>query len=63
MKNIMLILRSASFTWRKLCFLKYIVIALGIKMNVNKVKTIQDWYTPKFMTKVRSFHGLAIFYK
>ena len=44
-------------------FLGYVVTAQGIGMDGEKVKAIRDWPTPKSVTKVRSFHGLASFYK
>ena len=44
-------------------FLGYVVSLKGIKMNEAKVKAIQEWPTPKSITKVRSFHGLASFYR
>jgi hypothetical protein len=44
-------------------FLGYIVSAKGIEMGEAKVKAIQEWPTPKSITKVRSIHGLASFYR
>lgn len=39
------------------------VNAKCIKMNEEKVSIIQEWSKPKSITKVRSFHSLASFYR
>ena len=44
-------------------FLDYVVSAKGIEVDKEKVKAIKEWPTLKLITKVRSFHGLASFYR
>ncbi|XP_027171583.1 uncharacterized protein LOC113771167 [Coffea eugenioides] len=44
-------------------FLGYIVGANGISVDPAKVKAILEWPTPTNMSQVRSFHGLASFYR
>jgi hypothetical protein len=44
----------------KIVFFGYVVIPQGIEMD-EKVNVIRDWPTPKSVSKVRSFHGLASF--
>lgn len=47
----------------RIVFIGYVVSAKGIEMDENKVKVIQEWPTPKSITDIKSFHGLASFYR
>ena len=44
-------------------FLGFVVSSKGFQVDEEKVKAIQEWPTPKSVTKVRSFCGLASFYR
>ncbi|KAK4855310.1 hypothetical protein QYF36_005902 [Acer negundo] len=39
------------------------VFSEGILVDENNVRAIRDWPTPKTVKEVRSFHGLATFYR
>ena len=56
-------LKKCSFMTKKLLFLRFVVSGDGIQVDEEKIKAIREWPTPKTMTEVRCFNGLAIFYR
>ncbi|XP_027155361.1 uncharacterized protein LOC113755590 [Coffea eugenioides] len=41
----------------------YVVSSQGIKVDESKIEAIKQWPTPRTVPGVRSFHGLAGFYR
>uniref|UniRef100_A0A2N9HJT4 Reverse transcriptase domain-containing protein n=1 Tax=Fagus sylvatica TaxID=28930 RepID=A0A2N9HJT4_FAGSY len=56
-------LKKCTFCTDKLVFLGFVVSKRGIEVDEEKVKAIQEWPTPTTISQVRSFHGLASFYR
>jgi hypothetical protein len=56
-------LKKCTFCTDKLAFLGFVVSKRGIEVDEEKVNATQEWPTPTTISQVRSFHGLASFYR
>nr|AAQ56339.1 putative gag-pol polyprotein [Oryza sativa Japonica Group] len=56
-------LEKCTFCTDRVSFLGYVVTPQGIEVDQAKVEAIQSWPTPKTVSQVRSFLGLAGFYR
>ena len=55
--------KKCSFAMDRVIFLGYVVSRDGIAVDGEKVKAVREWPTPTSVHDVRSFHGLASFYR
>ncbi|WVZ93940.1 hypothetical protein U9M48_039889 [Paspalum notatum var. saurae] len=51
------------FCTQRVSFLGYVVTPQGIEVDSSKIAAIQEWPTPTTVTQIRSFLGLAGFYR
>ena len=56
-------LRKCDFWLKEVSFLGHIMSAEGIRVDPTKIEAIVNWKPPRNVTEVRSFLGLAGYYK
>lgn len=56
-------LKKCIFLQKELIYLGFIIAVNELKMVLEKVEAIVNWPSPKNLFEVRSFHGLASFYR
>jgi hypothetical protein len=56
-------LNKCSFYQKQIHYLEHIISKDGIEVDLEKVESIREWSTPKNVTEVRSFMGLASYYR
>ena len=56
-------MEKCTFCTQRVSFLGYVVTPQGIEVDSSKIAAIREWPTPTTVTQIRSFLGLAGFYR
>ena len=57
------VVKKCVFMAPDVLFLGYVVSGDGLRVDESKIEVISNWPKPKIIIEVRSFHGLAVFYR
>ncbi|WVZ80118.1 hypothetical protein U9M48_027621 [Paspalum notatum var. saurae] len=54
---------KCEFWLKKVAMLRHVLIAEGVSVDPEKIEAVSNWKTPRNVTEIRSFLGLAKYYR
>jgi hypothetical protein len=62
-EKLLINLKKSSFMKTELIYLGFVISSNELNMDLEKVREIKEWSSPRSIFEVRSFHGLESFYR